>query len=132
MQDTGCTLILYYIVSAFDFIFCSQMPFECTTHTRPPFFRCAHCTRRSVLALLLAVHYFYIVSAFDFIIFFFFFLAFVQDTGCTLILYYIVSVFDFIFCSQMPFECTTHTRPPFFRCAHCTRRSVLALLLAVH
>ena len=31
-----CTT-LYYIVSAFDFIFGSQMPFECTTHIRPPF-----------------------------------------------------------------------------------------------
>ena len=40
---TGCTLFLSYIVSAFDFIFGSQMPFECTTHI----FRCTMCPLHS-------------------------------------------------------------------------------------
>ena len=140
---TGCTLFLFYLVSAFDFIICfvscfcarhytgctlfnftvsafdiifgRQMPFECTTHIRLPFFGVL-----IALGFLYLPHYtgctlflFYFVSAFDFTICFVSCFCARHYTGCTLF-NFTVSAFDIIFGRQMPFECTTHIRPPFF------------------
>ena len=147
MQDTGCTLFLYFIVSAFRFMICLVSCF-CVRHWLYTIFILHHASLWFYKLLSLAfvqdtgctLILCYIVSAFDVIIYFvscfctrhwlytIFILHCVSlwfyNLLCFLFscktlywlyttLYYIVSAFDFIFGSQMPFECTTHIRPPF-------------------
>ena len=110
---TGCTLF-NFTVSAFDVIICFVSCF-CARHY-------TGCT----------LFLFYLVSAFDFIIWFVSCFCARRCTGCSPILCYMVSAFDFIFGRQMPFECTTHIRPPFSVCPLHSAFCTCPIILAVH
>ena len=93
---TGCTIFLFYFVSAFDFITCSVSCF---------------CARQYTGYILFL---FCLVSAFDFIICFVFCFCARQYTGCTLVIF-IASAFDFIFGNQMPLHSAFCTCPIILR-----------------
>ena len=111
-RATGCTLIfLYFIVSAFHFVICFASPL-----LRGP----------------LAVHCFYFTMWQLLILYFMLSLAFVQEY--TVFIWPLASALFLHMCCEMPFECTTHIRPPFqvrpLHSAFCTCLNILELGLS--